>query len=233
MIIEHSNITEQIVQYCKENINSGVWVVGEKIPSENQLREALGVSRSSIRSAIQYLTGLGVLETRQGKGTFLLDDQVDENTGSDGKITSEDCKDIEKVLEFRKIVETEACYIATKNGTEKLVEELQKCLDIMAINVGKRDEFVSADMKFHTLICEASGNPILEKSMVKVFEETIKNHKQMNTIFGYKDGIHYHSLILNAIKTGDADKAKKYMYEHLQNAIDRIEEDEGVQVTQK
>lgn len=231
--INHSKITEQIIQYCKDSINSGEWTVGEKIPSENQLKDSLGVSRSSIRAAIQYLTGLGVLETRHGKGTYLLDSQVDENTGSDGKITSEDCKDIEKVLEFRRIVETEACFMATQKATSKLLEELKECLDIMSANEGKRNEFVMADMRFHSLICKASDNPILEKTMLKVFEETVKNHKQMNTIFGYKDGIYYHSRILEAMQKGDAVQAKKYMYEHLQNAINKIEQDEGVQYIQK
>ena len=231
--INHSKITVQIIQYCKDNINSGVWRVGEKIPSENQLSDMLGVSRSSIRSAIQYLTGLGVLETRHGKGTYLLDNQVDENTGSDGKITSEDCKDIQKVLEFRRIVETEACYLATNNVSENLLLELKECLKIMMDNEGKRDAFVAADMHFHALICCASDNPILEKTVLKVFEETMKNHKQMNTMFGYKDGIYYHKKILEAMESGDADKAKEYMYEHLQNAIDKIERDEGVQYAQK
>lgn len=231
--INHSNITEQIIQYCKDKINSSEWKMGEKIPSENQLKETLGVSRSSIRAAIQYLTGLGVLETRHGKGTYLLDNEVDVLSGSDGKITSEDCKDIEKVLEFRKIVEVEACFLATKAVTDELLNDLDNCLQIMKENEGKRDEFVSADMEFHALICSASGNPILEKTMLKVFEETMKNHKQMNTIFGYKDGIYYHERILEAMKKGDAEKAREYMYEHLQNAIDKIERDEGVQYAQK
>ena len=78
MIISRSNITDQIVQYFKEKIVSGEWKVGEKIPSENQLTETLGVSRASIRTAIQQLVGIGVLESRHGKGTFLLDDEVDE-----------------------------------------------------------------------------------------------------------------------------------------------------------
>lgn len=231
--INHSKITVQIIQYCKDNINSGLWKVGEKIPSENQLSDMLGVSRSSIRSAIQYLTGLGVLETRHGKGTYLLDNQVDENTGSDGKITSEDCKDIQKVLEFRRIVETEACYLATNNVSENLLGELKECLKIMMDNEGKRDAFVAGDMRFHAMICCASDNPILEKTMLKVFEETMKNHKQMNTMFGYKDGIYYHKKILEAMESGDADKAKEYMYKHLQNAIDKIERDEGVKCAQK
>lgn len=222
-MISHSNVTEQILQYFKDNINSGNWKVGEKIPSENQLTEILGVSRASIRTAIQHLVGVGVLESRHGKGTFLLDAQVDENTGSGNKITSEDCRDIEKVLEFRRIVESEACFMAAGKCTPELLQELQEDLDEMAANQGKREEFVTADIKFHEAICRAAQNPILTKSLLKVFEETRRNHSQLNELFGYRDGIYYHTLILSAIKAGDAERAREMMFEHLQNAINRLE----------
>ena len=58
MKIKTVNITDQVVEYLKENIESGKWNIGEKIPSENQMVMELGVSRSSIRSALQYLIGI-------------------------------------------------------------------------------------------------------------------------------------------------------------------------------
>lgn len=222
-MIVHSNITEQVVQYFKENINSGNWKVGEKIPSESQLTEILGVSRASVRTAIRQLVGLGILESKHGKGTYLLDDHTDELTGSDMKITADDCKDIEKVLEFRRIVESEACYLAAEHTSPELVERLQKYLDDMVKSVGNKDGFVESDIMFHEEISKAADNMLLEKSLLKVFEETKKSHDQMNEIFGYKDGIYYHQLILKAIENGDAKKARKLMRDHLQNALERLE----------
>ncbi len=226
IMVTHSNVTEQLVQYFKDNINSGNWKVGEKIPSENQLTKILGVSRASVRTAIQYLVGVGVLETQQGKGTFLLDNQVDENTGSENKVTSEDCRDILKVLEFRRIVESEAAYLATQNATQELCEKLQEYIDVMALNKDKNDVYVTADIQFHETICVATENPILAKSMIKVFEETRRNHNQLHSMFGFRDGIYYHTLILSAIKNGEADKARELMREHMQNAIDKLKRDE-------
>lgn len=225
-MISHANVTEQVVQYFKENIISGNWKVGEKIPSENQLTERLGVSRASIRTAIQHFVGLGILESRHGKGTFLLDDQIDEQTGSGSKITAQDCRDIEKVLEFRRILESEACYLAAEKSTPDLIKELQVCLDRMNDNKNKGAEFVAADIAFHQMICKASQNPLLEKSLSKVFEETRKNHDQMNELFGFQDGIYYHTQIMKAIQIGNAELARDVMYEHLQNAINKIQEKE-------
>lgn len=228
-MISHSNITEQIVEYFKENIISGNWSTGEKIPSENQLRETLGVSRASIRTAIQHFVGIGVLESRQGKGTFLLDDQIEERLGGEDKITAEDCKNIEKVLEFRKIVESGTCYLAAKYKKPQLIEELRGYLQEMHENEGKREAFVTADIKFHEAISRACENPLLEKTLSKVFEETRKNHNQMNQLFGYHDGLYYHTLILKAIEKGDSDRAREIMYEHLQNAINKVMDGENTQ----
>ena len=225
-MIVHSNITEQVIQYFKDHINSGSWTVGEKIPSENRLTETLGVSRASVRTAIQYLSALGVLESRHGKGTYLLEDHVDEHTGSQTKITAQDCLDMEKVLEFRRIVESEACYLAAERATPELTAQLQEYLDEMHQNKGNPEKFVSADIKFHAAICRASQNPLLEKSMLKVFEENRRDHDQMNQIFGYEDGIYYHSLILKAIKEKNGNKARETMFEHLQNGINRLADQE-------
>lgn len=224
MEIIHSDVTGQIVEYFKDHILSGEWKIGEKIPSENQLTLMLGVSRASVRTAIQQLVGIGVLESFHGKGTFLIDDQVEGTDTKESKITAQDCQDIEKVLEYRRIIESEACYLAAQRGPENLIGELTGYLEKMKVHRGEREAFVAADVKFHKAICKACNNPLLEKSMNKVFEETRKNHRQMNEIFGYQDGIRYHTLILEAITAGDAGLARDWMYDHLQNAINRLHE---------
>ena len=125
MRIKKVNVTEQVVEYLKENIEAGNWKVGEKIPSENQMTSTLGVSRSSVRAALQYMIGIGVLESVHGKGTYLINSQVENWEEADNKITSEDCKDIEKVLEFRRILEPDACRLAVERGDSQVVSELE------------------------------------------------------------------------------------------------------------
>ena len=70
------NITQQVIEYLKENIENGTWSVGEKIPSENNITEILGVSRSSIRVAIQQFIALDVLQSVHGKGTFVRTNKI-------------------------------------------------------------------------------------------------------------------------------------------------------------
>ena len=69
--MSRKSVTEQVLEYLKEQIRVGRWTYGEKIDSENQLTYELQVSRASVRHAIQQLVALGVLESFQGKGTFV------------------------------------------------------------------------------------------------------------------------------------------------------------------
>lgn len=222
MEIIHKNITEQLVSYFTENIESGNWKVGEKIPSENQLTTSLKVSRASVRQAISQLAGIGVLETIHGKGTYLIDSEIQDIMSNKSKITAEDCKDVEKVLEFRRIVESEACYIATKKCSKALIEKLEKCVNTMRESKEDIEKFVSADIRFHQTICKATENPLLEKSLNRVFEENRRSQQLTRKTFGYHNGIHYHERILAAMKENDADEARQAMYEHLQNGIERL-----------
>lgn len=222
MKTERVNVTNQIIEYLIGNIEKGVWQEGEKIPSENQLTQELGVSRASVRTAIQHLTGIGVLESIHGKGTYLLKSDVKDWNSIEDTITLKDCQDIAKVLEFRQILEPEACFLAVHRGDEKLVPALEKQLKEMKKNMGNKACFVQADMKFHEIICQAADNPLLLKSLTRVFRETKKYHEKMNDIFGYMEGINYHSQILQAIKSRDDVLAKELMYEHLQNGIEQL-----------
>lgn len=222
MKLERTNITNQIIEYLKQNIEMGNWQEGEKIPSENQLTQELGVSRASVRTAIQHLTGIGILESIHGKGTYLINGDVNNWNTAEDTITLKDCQDIAKVLEFRQIVEPQACFLAVRRCDEKLITELEKYLTQMKKNMGNQAQFVQADMKFHAAICRAADNPILLKSLARVFRETRRYHEKMNDIFGYMEGINYHSRILEAIRQKDDILAQELMYEHLQNGIEHL-----------
>jgi GntR family transcriptional repressor for pyruvate dehydrogenase complex len=221
--IEKVNVTNQVVEFIRSNIAGGNWEVGSKIPSENQLTEALGVSRASIRAAIRHFVGLGVLESVHGKGTFVISDQMEPQGDESTRITPDDCKDMQKVLEFRWIVETEACYKASLNADAEMLGRLKVLLDKMVESVGNQETFVQADMDFHMEICKGSENPLIIKCMQLVYNENKKNFRQINDRFGYKDGIYYHTLIFKAMEEENANAAKDYMQEHLRQALDRLE----------
>ena len=73
---ERGKVTAGIVRYLRKNIQDGVWRPGDRIPSENELCAALGVSRVSVRSALSQMTALGILRSVHGKGTYLISDDL-------------------------------------------------------------------------------------------------------------------------------------------------------------
>ena len=223
MKILRLNITQQVIEYLKKNIENGTWAVGEKIPSENDLTDILGVSRASIRVAIQQFIALNVLQSIHGKGTFVKTNIIASVGSTVNSINESDYDDIIQVLQFRRIVEPECAYIAAQEATGEIINNLKTYLSNMKNSIGQSEEFVRQDMLFHEEVCHATGNRLLERSLKEVFYQRAKNHKQMNEAFGYNDGIYYHTLLVKAIEDKDSRKAKRLMKAHLQQAIDRLE----------
>lgn len=217
-----ASITQQIIEYLKVNIENGTWAVGEKIPSENKLSETLGVSRASVRVAIQQFIALDVLQSIQGKGTFVKTRHIAGVSSNLNAINESNYDDIIQVLEFRRIIESECAYIAAQKASSATINNLKIYLKNMKNSIGQSEEFVKQDMLFHEEICHATGNCLLENCLKEVFQQKTKNHEQMNEAFGYNDGIYYHTLLLDAIETKNFKKARKLMQEHLQQAIDRL-----------
>jgi GntR family transcriptional repressor for pyruvate dehydrogenase complex len=224
--IVKNNITQQVIAFLKQNIESGTWKVNEKIPSENVLTDQLGVSRASVRIAIRQLIALDILESIQGKGTFLRTSRATAVGGNPDIITPAISADIHQILEFRSIIEPEAARIAAIKPTEETLATLRSILARMKSSVGQPEEFVRQDMLFHEELCRATGNPFLENSLKEIFRQKEIDHKRMNEAFGYSDGIYYHSMLLKALEEHDPKKAKSLMKAHLQQAIDRMRLDD-------
>ena len=211
--------SRQVAEYLRRNIVDGNWRAGEKVPSENALTRELGVSRVSVRLAIQQFITLGVLESVRGKGTFLKTGNLDVLGRGVNGIGEEECRDIAKVLQFRSLLEPEACFLAARRDDAELAERLGRQLHLQVSSIGDTEEFVGHDILFHLTISEGCGNPLIHAALREVFRQTRRDHQRINAIFGYKDGVYYHTLILKAFENHDPRQARKLMAEHLEQAF--------------
>ena len=216
------SVSQRVVDYLKTNIANATWRVGDKIPSENQLTRELGVSRASVRMAIQQFIALGIMESFHGKGTFIVSNDVNTLPAGINAVSETECRDVEKILEFRSIVEPETCFLAAQKADAEVVDRLRGHLNALVANIGNSEEFVRHDILFHMEISRASGNPILEKCLREIFQQNLQDHKQINKIFGYKDGVYYHSLILKAFENHDPRLARNLMGEHMKQALELL-----------
>ncbi len=164
-------VTDEIVSYMRHMISTGKWPVGTKIPSENQLRARLNVSRTSLRSAIMQLAALNVLKAKQGIGTFVIstlhDEAIFEETGKSLGAK----KEIVQILEFLKIVAPTAIFVEMQKfnkcfkGLERqLAQTLEQQRDL-----AQRDqaEFLRSCFEFHLVIFNAIVNEFVKNSIIE------------------------------------------------------------------
>lgn len=221
---DKGGVTAGIARYIRKNIQNGNWVVGEKIPSENQLCKELGVSRVSVRNALQQFIALGILESIHGKGTFLISSDLSVFAPPETTeiTTAEHLQIMEDILDFRSIVEPEVCARVAETASPELVAELERLLGVMQMSIGKDEAFVEADVNFHLEICKACGNPITFSAMQSIFHRRAELGYALNLASGFYGGLYYHGLILDALKKHDGKRAKTFMLEHLKRGIDDL-----------
>ena len=222
MRIVKTSVSQQVIEYLRTNITSGAWKVGDKIPSSNELEKLLGVSKVSIRIAIQQFIGLGILESKHGKGTYVINNDMRALQASPELISPEDCKDVSKVLRFRLIVEPHIVCLAAEQATPELISRLRRHVSELVASIGDTDAFLQHDVAFHLEIAEACGNCLLYKTLRMVLKESQKNMRQIIQMFGYTGGVYYHSRILKALEDSNPKQAMKIMAEHMQSALEQL-----------
>ena len=151
----------QIKQAIKKWIVNSEVSMGEKIPSENELVNMLGVSRISVREALKQLISLGLLEARQGEGTFVKQLEPDSYMNELLPFIVLNREEVIELIKYREIIEVGAVALAVERADEADIHALEE-------NVRKHEQFkdtweeaAHVDLEFHLLIAKASKN-ILE-----------------------------------------------------------------------
>ena len=218
---DKGSVTGKIAHYIRKNIRNGNWTVGEKIPSENQLCEELGVSRVSVRSALQQFIALGILESVHGKGTFLISDDLSAfySNVEEPAPTIDATETMKQILEFRSIVEPAICAQVAQTASPELIAKLEGYLKTMKASVGRCEEFINADVAFHMEIINACGNAYTIAIMNETFQRRANLGKMLILSTGYYGGIYYHGILLDAFRKHDVKRARVMMEEHLQHGL--------------
>ena len=217
-------LSDSVYDYLADGINNGRWRTGDKLPSEAELCLELQASRSTVRSAIERLNGLGLVQSYQGKGTFVSNAVPREHAEAMLHINGASRMD---VFEFRKIIESESAALAAMRATSADVEELEKSILAMAEGRTLR-EIAEQDMRFHQLIARCSGNRIIQG----VFEVMYPTYAEMfmtNVAHMNKAGVMHHRKILLAIQSRSMESARKCMLEHIDDAMRAVSSQEESQ----
>jgi GntR family transcriptional regulator, transcriptional repressor for pyruvate dehydrogenase complex len=222
--IKKDPIVIELTRRLLDYIFSGSIQPGEKLPTERQLQEALNVGRSSIREAVKVLNVLGILEVKQGDGTYLTkaDSGLLLETIEWGLLLGQ--KRTMDVIEARHDIEIAIVKYAAERGTEEELNELWSILE--KLKVSTKSDFVELDIAFHVKLAEMAKNSALKsvllslQSLLRTWIKTVIDVAP-NTTFSYED--HYDIYV--ALADHDPEKAEIAMKKHMGDATRRLIEE--------
>lgn len=199
-------IKDQVFDVLYDKIITSAWPIGSKIPSENELCRMLGISRVSVRSAIQKMTSMGLLEVKRGEGTFVTAFSLEEYLKRAVPLILKSLS-MKDVLQFREGLETQAIRTIVENKQLDGIEILEKAFVLSNLSFEQKDVsgYVENDFIFHRQLCIMSKNAII-LTMWDVFAEPLANSIKENVteIFQKTDPVgNPHRLLIDALRNLD------------------------------
>ena len=222
---KNENVSEQVYRELFQMILAGNYAVGDRIPSENELKERFGCSRNTIRGAIKRLDVLGIVETRQGRGTDVKNIGLNSYLNSFVPSLLVGADDLMNLMMFRRGVEVASARLAAMNATEEDLTAMQAYFDYIDAQPADVDaqDFARATSSFHMLIATASQNEIL-RSMLEIINWIITSKMADFQAFRKdpSESMFYHRMVFLCIKNRKPDEAAYLMDRHMDALISRV-----------
>lgn len=226
--IKRQNVSELVFEQMKDMIASGEWAPGSKIQSENELANQFGVSRVTVRSAIQKLSSLGLVESRHGEGTYVCELDGSQAFNSIIPMIVLSGENREALHELRVIVEVGAARIAAERITPQQLQTLRDSVTAMKEHENQPEQAAADDLAFHKGLAGATGNPYI-KQIFEIIETNFARYLVENIHhIGASSGVSYHGKICDALERHDPEQAAALMLEHLnvtRNTMRKLSED--------
>jgi len=216
-------VTMEVARRLLDYFLSGEFAPGGRIPSERRLAESLGVGRSLVREALKSLHLLGLLEVRQGDGTYLkrTDSELLPQVIERGLLLGE--RPALDLVEARAHLEVVVAGLAAERRDTQALDDLRGLLTAMRESSGNPLRFVEADVGFHLRVAEAAGNVVLSdmlsgvQALLRVWIRRVVEAAG-RTGPSYKE----HVPIFEAIERGDRAAAAAAMAVHMEGASARL-----------
>ncbi|MBM7583402.1 GntR family transcriptional repressor for pyruvate dehydrogenase complex [Caldicoprobacter guelmensis] len=232
--IKKNSVREQVVEELKRQIINKNWLPGTKIPSENELAALLQVSRVTVREALQQLITLGLLETRQGEGTFVKELLVDSYMNSLIPYFVLDIPQLMQILEYRKLAEPAAMSLVVERATKEDIRKLEYIFKNMMEKQNDVKKFAQEDLNFHLALGEITRNAVIVKVNYVIRDILSVAMDYIVQYLGTRDGLYYHEKIISSIKDKDVERAQKFMAEHIEETIRKISQiEKNIKITNK
>lgn len=218
--IKPKRISDQVFEQVRELIYKGTFKPGQQITPERNLAASMQVSRTSVRNAINKLVTMGLLEHRQGQGTFVASPENRRGNPLAAAMATEEAT-LSDLLEVRLGLESNAAELAARRATEKDLIAIEESLAEMEQDM-KDDGHIStsADAAFHMAITFATKNPVLIHLMRNFYDFLFIGIKKNLTHMYQRQGEHenvldHHKQVYEMIKKRRPEEAGKLMRQHI------------------
>lgn len=217
---------EIIADELRRLIESSVVQPGDKLETIDRLAARYRVGRSTVREALSHLKALGLVESRQGGGTYVRRSALAPVATLDLLQTSG--AELKQILQVRRMLEVGAAELAAQNRTEAAIRELGQIVEEMRIAIGDEEISQIHDTNFHLAIARASGNPILEDMMSHISATLFRTIQDSRKLWLYSEKetadklFEEHQSIFQAIRSQNAQDAAAAMIRHLGRVEDAL-----------
>ncbi|HDX9579229.1 TPA: FadR family transcriptional regulator [Bacillus pseudomycoides] len=221
--IKPKKIYEEVSEAILGMIKNGTLKPGDKLLPVHQLAEQFQVGRSAVREALSALRAMGLIEMKQGEGTYVKNFTPSALTSSLSTTLLMKQEDIVNLFEVRKVLEVGVVGAAALKRTDENIHNIKHWLDEMQKGMGDEQAGEKADFHFHMAIAEASHNNILLELMNHVSEMIAEAIGETRRIILYGEQttaerlLEEHRKIYEAVLENDVEAAQQAMQNHLTN----------------
>jgi DNA-binding FadR family transcriptional regulator len=217
-------LVETVDERLRRLIRKKGLAAGDRLPTEAQLVEHLGVSRNALREAVRRLETVGLIWVRHGQGMFVGDrDGLSGCTKLFRSAMTMSGKDLTDIAELRTVIECHTVRRAAELASPQQVRELSEALERLGHEGQKHDEAVRTDFEFHRKLADVAGNKFMS-SLMTIMEEllvsaiTVATEKPRD----FRGNLEIHRPIFEAVQAGDPDAAEAAMRHHMRIFCSRI-----------
>jgi len=213
--------TTDAIAAIQEQIRSGRLAPGERLPSERALSEALGVSRPTVREAVQSLAAMNILDVRHGAGIFVSSLGMDELLSPMRFALELNEPTVSQLFEVRLALEPRAAELAAERATDEQLAGIEDCVARHARRGLSREELLELDTELHRRIVEAAGNVLLVNLIASLAALSQRSRELTVKVPGVsKRTREDHRAIVAAISARKPKLARDAMARHLTNVRD-------------
>lgn len=224
--IKPKKVSSQIADQIRESILAGEFAPGDKLPPERELAEMFGVSRPSVREALNILASSGLVMSYQGGGTVVLSLVESSHSSALSELISNQQERALEVIEVRKCMESWTAYYAAQRALPEDLRRMEEILGAMERNLEGRLPSEDLDANLHIVIARATHNIVWLHLMQSLFDAMKEFQRGVWRAVYLTSEDHallyaHHAAIVAAIRDKDAEAAREAMMHHLTFAEQR------------